>query len=56
MPTDNNTNLFTTENVEILNGFSNIRTQLYFLYYKRAFFENGEDFGVFYKVKSTYEM
>ena len=26
------------------------------LYYKRAFFENGEDFGGFYKVKSTYEM
>lgn len=21
-----------------------------------TFFENGEDFGVFYKVKSTYEM
>ena len=55
MPTDNNTNLFTTENAEILNGFSKIQTQLYRAYYKRTFFENGEDFGVFYKVKSTYE-
>lgn len=24
-------------------------------YNKRAFFEKGEDFGVLYKVKSTYE-
>ena len=44
MPTDNNTNLFTTENAEILKGFSKIRTKLYWAYYKRAF-ENGEDFG-----------
>lgn len=36
--------------------FKKKRVWLYFLYYKRTFFENGEDFGVFYKVKSTYEM
>jgi len=47
-------NNYYLKNAKIFDNFWKKRTQLYWAYYKRTFFENGEDFGVFYKAKSTY--